>query len=71
MHKTDDAELKEILPQLGFRDLKLFDDTLVNDFVTNGETTIKYASKLFIGAVDEATTIAESYGGGGTSDDED
>ena len=45
----------------------LFDDSLLQDFAERGTEIIHCAMMLFLGYVDDATTFAETHGGGGGS----
>ena len=48
---------------------QLFDDSLVQSIAERGTEIMHCATMLFLGMVDDATTFAESHGGGGGGSD--
>lgn len=48
---------------------QLFDDTLVRSVAERGAEVMRCATMLFLGMVDDATTFAETRGGGGGGSD--
>lgn len=62
-------DFKNIFSMLTFREIDLFEDSLLKDLAEHGEEIMKCAMLLFAGYVDQATMVAEgSVGGGGESD---
>ena len=91
VHSKVDSLLKDVLlesmageyrnasAQLGVSERQLFDGTLVQSIAEQGTEVMRCATMLFLGMVDDATTFAETRGGGsggsdlkwGRDDDED
>lgn len=62
-------DFNNIFSMLTFREMDLFEDSLLRDLTEHGEEIMKCAMLLFAGYVDQATMVAEgSVGGGGGSD---
>lgn len=62
------GEFRDMIPYLNASALTRFDDSLLKDLVTAGDSLLEKAVLLFIGYVDQSTMVAEG-GGGGTSSD--
>lgn len=62
------GEFRDMIPYLNASALARFDDSLLKDLVTAGDSLLEKAVLLFIGYVDQSTMVAEG-GGGGTSSD--
>ncbi len=91
VHSKVDSLLKDVLlesmageyrnasAQLGVSERQLFDGTLVQSIAEQGTEVMRCATMLFLGMVEDATTFAETRGGGsggsdlkwGRDDDED
>jgi len=63
------SHFQEALPQMTFRDLDVFDGSLLADMATRGEEILTCAMYLYGGMMDDATTFAEGHGGGGGCSD--
>lgn len=81
VHSKVDSLLKDVLlesvvseyrntsAQLGISQRQLFDGTLVQSIAEQGAEVMHCATLLFLGMVDDATTFAETRGGGGGGSD--
>ncbi|MBC5614611.1 MobV family relaxase [Bacteroides hominis] len=81
VHSKVDSLLKDVLlesmageyrnasAQLGVSERQLFDGTLVQSIAEQGTEVMHCATMLFLGMVDDATTFAETHGGGGGGSD--
>lgn len=81
VHSKVDSLLKDVLlesvvneyrnasAQLGVSQRQLFDGTLVQSISEQGTEVMHCATLLFLGMVDDATTFAETRGGGGGGSD--
>ena len=63
------SHFQDALPQMTFRDLDVFDGSLLADMATRGEEILTCAMYLYGGMMDDATTFAEGHGGGGGGSD--
>lgn len=61
-------EFRQMIPFLNVSALDHFNDSLIKDLLTEGDSLMEKAVRLFIGYVDQSTMVAEG-GGGGTSSD--
>ena len=59
----------DISARLKLPERQLFDDTLVQSVAERGAKVMHCATLLFLGMVDDATTFAETHGGGGGGND--
>lgn len=62
-------EFTDRLVHIPEKDREAFDDSLLQSLAERGAEVIHCATLLFLGFIDDATTFAESHGGGGTSSD--
>lgn len=62
-------EWRELSARMRPSDRQLFDDTLVCSVAEQGPEVLHCATMLFLGMVDDATTFAETHGGGGGGND--
>ena len=81
VHSKVDSLLKDVLlesmageyrnasAQLGVSERQLFDGTLVQSIAEQGAEVMRCATMLFLGMVEDATTFAETRGGGGGGSD--
>lgn len=61
------AEIADIYPRMtSIHDSSLFDDSFAMDFINYGDKIIYCAMYLYVGYINEATSFAESQGGGGS-----
>ena len=61
------AEIADIYPRMtSIHDSSLFDDSFAMDFINYGDKIIYSAMYLYVGYINEATSFAESQGGGGS-----
>ena len=58
-----------ISANFGEDDKNLFDNSLINDLAERSSEVMHCATLLFLNLIDDATTFAESNGGGGTQSD--
>ena len=58
-------EWRELSARMKPSERQLFDDTLVRSVAERGAEVMRCATMLFLGMVDDATTFAETRGGGG------
>lgn len=58
-------EWRELSARMKPSERQLFDDTLVHSVAERGTEVMRCATMLFLGMVDDATTFAETRGGGG------
>lgn len=58
------SHFQDALPQMTFRDLDVFDGSLLADMATHGEEILTCALYLYGGMMDDATTFAQGHGGG-------
>lgn len=63
------SEFTERAAQLSEEGKNVFDGSLLQAFAENGTEVMYCATLLFLGYVDDATTFAESHGGGGSPSD--
>lgn len=63
------GEYRNISAQIGSSERQLFDGTLVQSISEQGTEVMHCATMLFLGMVDDATTFAETHGGGGGKSD--
>lgn len=63
------GEYRNVSALLDAPQRQLFDDTLVQAIAEQGTEVMHCATMLFLGMVDDATTFAETHGGGGTKSD--
>ena len=59
------SEYRNASAQMNVSERQLFDDSLVQSIAERGTEIMHCATMLFLGMVDDATTFAESHGGGG------
>ena len=81
VHSKVDSLLKDVLlesvvseyrnasARMDISERQLFDDTLVQSIAEQGTEIMHCATMLFLGMVDDATTFAETHGGGGGKSD--
>ena len=81
VHSKVDSLLKDVLleslvgefrstsAQMDAPQRQLFDGSLVQSIAERGTEVMHCATMLFLGMVDDATTFAETHGGGGTKSD--
>lgn len=62
-------EWRELSVRMNPSDRQLFNDTLVHSVAERGPEVLHCATMLFLGMVDDATTFAETHGGGGGGSD--
>lgn len=62
-------EHRNISANFGEDDKSLFDNSLINDLAERSSEVMHCATLLFLNLIDDATTFAESNGGGGTQSD--
>ena len=62
-------EWRELSARMKPSERQLFDDTLVRSVAERGAEVMRCATMLFLGMVDDATTFAETRGGGGGGSD--
>ena len=61
------AEIADIYPRMtSIHDSSLFDASFAMDFLNYGDKVIYCAMYLYVGYINEATSFAESQGGGGS-----
>ena len=63
------GEYKNVSAQMGGAERQLFDGSLVQSIAEHGADVMHCATMLFLGMVDDATTFAETRGGGGGGSD--
>ncbi|KAA3923896.1 recombinase, partial [Bacteroides ovatus] len=63
------SEYRNASAQMNVSERQLFDDSLVQSIAERGTEIMHCATMLFLGMVDDATTFAESHGGGGGGSD--
>lgn len=63
------SEFRNVSAQMGMSERQLFDGTLVQSIAEQGTEVMHCATLLFLGMVDDATTFAETHGGGGGKSD--
>ena len=62
-------EHRTISANFGEDDKNLFDNSLINELAERSSEVMHCATLLFLNLIDDATTFAESNGGGGTQSD--
>ncbi|MDR3796109.1 MobV family relaxase [Phocaeicola sp.] len=62
-------EHRGISAQMSFPERQIFEDSLVQSVAERGTEIMQCATMLFLGMVDDATTFAETHGGGGGGND--
>ena len=62
-------EWRELSARMKPSERQMFDDTLVRSVAEQGTEVMHCATPLFLGMVDDATTFAETHGGGGGGSD--
>lgn len=62
------GEFRQMIPFMNASALEHLDNSLIKDLVTEGDSLMEKAVRLFVGYVDQSTMVAEG-GGGGTSSD--
>ena len=62
-------EWREMSAQMKPSERQLFDDTLLCSVAERGTEVMHCATMLFLGMVDDATTFAETHGGGSGGND--
>lgn len=62
-------EWREMSAKMKPSERQLFDDTLLCSVAERGTEVMRCATMLFLGMVDDATTFAETHGGGGGGND--
>ena len=62
-------EWREMSAQMKPSERQQFDDTLLCSVAERGTEVMRCATMLFLGMVDDATTFAETHGGGGGGND--
>ena len=63
------SEFRNVSAQMDISERQLFDGTLVQSIAEQGTEVMHCATLLFLGMVDDATTFAETHGGGGGGSD--
>ena len=63
------SDFRSVLPQMTFRDMEAFNNTLLADMAANGEEIMTCALYLYTGMLDNATNFAKGHGGGGGGSD--
>lgn len=63
------SEYRSASAQMGESERRLLDGSLMQSIAERGTEVMHCATMLFLGMVDEATTFAESHGGGGGGSD--
>lgn len=63
------SEFRSVSARMDMSERQLFDDTLVQSISEQGTEVMHCATLLFLGMVDDATTFAETHGGGGSKSD--
>ena len=63
------SEYRNASAQMNVSERQLFDGSLVQSIAERGTEIMHCATMLFLGMVDDATTFAESHGGGGGGSD--
>ena len=63
------GEYRNLSARLDAPQRQLFDDTLVQAIAEQGAEVMHCATMLFLGMVDDATTFAETHGGGSGGSD--
>jgi predicted nucleic acid-binding Zn-ribbon protein len=62
-------EFRDLSARMTGPERQMFDGTLVQSIAEQGKEVMHCATLLFLGMVDDATTFAETYGGGGSKSD--
>lgn len=62
-------EFRDLSAQMTVPERQMFDGTLVQSVAAQGKEVMHCATLLFLGMVDDATTFAETHGGGGGKND--
>jgi SMC interacting uncharacterized protein involved in chromosome segregation len=63
------SDFRSVLPQMTFRDMEMFNNSLLADMAVNGEEIMTCALYLYTGMLDNATNFAKGHGGGGGGSD--
>ena len=63
------GEYRNLSARMDVSERQLFDGTLVQSIAEQGAEVMHCATMLFLGMVDDATTFAETHGGGGSKSD--
>ena len=63
------GEYRNVSAQMDMAERQLFDGSLVQSIAEQGADVMHCATMLFLGMVDDATTFAETHGGGGGGSD--
>ena len=67
--KQDKLKLADLSARMTGPERQMFDGTLVQSIAEQGKEVMHCATLLFLGMVDDATTFAETHGGGGSKSD--
>lgn len=62
-------EFRDLSARMTGPERQMFDGTLVQSIAEQGKEVMHCATLLFLGMVDDATTFAETHGGGGSKSD--
>lgn len=62
-------EFRDFSARMSTPERQMFDGTLVQSIAEQGNEVMRCATLLFLGMVDDATTFAETHGGGGSKSD--
>lgn len=60
------SEYRNVSARMNMSERQLFDGSLVESVAERGAEVMRCATMLFLGMVDDATTFAETHGGGGS-----
>ena len=63
------SDFRSALPDMSFREMENFNGTMLADMAADGENIMTCALFLYGGMLDDATTFAKGYGGGGGNSD--
>ena len=62
-------EFRDLSARMTIPERQMFDGSLVQSIAEQGKEVMHCATLLFLGMVDDATTFAETHGGGGSKSD--
>ena len=64
-------EFRDLSARMTVPERQMFDGSLVQSIAEQGKEVMHCATLLFLGMVDDATTFAETHGGGGATSNGD